>query len=150
MTDDNFNVTPWEVTGKVDYSKIISQFGVESISDDLLKKLEKIAGKNFMLDRKIFFAHRDLKWLLDEYSKGNKFFLYTGRGPSGKMHLGHLMPLVFTKWLQDAFDVELWFQFPDEEKFLFKQDLSLQDTAAFLQENMLDVVALGFNPKKTH
>ena len=43
-----------------------------------------------MLRRNIFFAHRDLKWLLDEYEKGNKFFLYTGRSPSGPIHLGHL------------------------------------------------------------
>ena len=29
---------------------------------------------------------------------------------------------MFTKWIQDKFDVNLWFQFPDEEKFLYKLD----------------------------
>jgi len=66
------------------------------------------------------------------------------------VHLGHLVPWTFTKWLQDKFNVDLWFQFPDEEKFLFKGHLSLQDTEKYLHENMLDVIALGFNPKKTH
>ncbi len=149
MIDENFKVTPWDVTGKIDYSKLISKFGVEELSDDLLKKLDKIAGKNFMLDRKIFFAHRDLKWLLDEYSKGNKFFLYTGRGPSGKMHIGHLMPLMFTKWLQDAFDVELWIQFTDDEKFFFR-DKTYEEIQKQLEEDILEVIAVGFNPKKTH
>lgn len=150
MKENESRVTPWEVSDNVDYDRIVSQFGVERISDDLRKRIEKITGKSFMLDRNIFFAHRDLKWLLDEYDKGNKFFLYTGRSPSGPIHLGHLLCWEFTKFLQDAFDVELWFQFPDEEKFLFKKDLTLEDTKKYLEENMLDVIALGFNPKKTH
>ncbi|MBU1252475.1 MAG: tryptophan--tRNA ligase [Nanoarchaeota archaeon] len=146
-----FKVTPWEVSGKVDYDKLVREFGVSKIEDSLLKRIEKNAGDlHFMLRRKVFFAHRDLKWILDEYDKGNKFFLYTGRAPSGSVHLGHLLPWIFTKWLQDKFGVELWFQFPDEEKFLFKNDLSFEDTEKFLNENMLDVIALGFDPKKTH
>ena len=146
-----FAVTPWEVTGAVDYDRLISKFGVEKITDSLTKRIAKHAkGGHFMLRRGIFFAHRDMNWLLDEYEKKNPFFLYTGRAPSGPIHLGHLMPWIFTKWLQDIFDVELWFQFPDEEKFLFKQDLTFEDAQHFLKENMLDVVALGFNPKKTH
>lgn len=151
MTKEMFAVTPWEVTGAVDYDRLISKFGVEKITDSLTKRIAKHAkGGHFMLRRGIFFAHRDMNWLLDEYEKKNPFFLYTGRAPSGPIHLGHLMPWIFTKWLQDIFDVELWFQFPDEEKFLFKQDLTFEDAQHFLKENMLDVVALGFNPKKTH
>ena len=64
--------------------------------------------------------------------------------------MGHLVPWIFTKWLQDKFGVELWFQFPDDEKFLFKKDLTLEDTEKFTYENMLDVIALGFDSKKTH
>ncbi|MEK6872248.1 MAG: tryptophan--tRNA ligase [Nanoarchaeota archaeon] len=144
-------VTPWEVTGAIDYEKLTREFGVELIDDTLLSRIQKQSKKlHFMLRRKIFFAGRDLKWLLDEYEKGNKFFLYTGRAPSGNVHLGHMLPWILTKWLQDVFDVELWFQFPDEEKFLFKRDLEFKDTEKFLHENMLDVIALGFNPKKTH
>jgi tryptophanyl-tRNA synthetase len=144
-------ITPWEVSGSIDYNKVIKDFGVSKIDENLLDRINKRAGElHFMLRRKIFFAHRDLKWILDEYDKGNKFFLYTGRAPSGPIHLGHLLPWVFTKWLQDKFGVELWFQFPDEEKFLFKQNLSYEQTQKYLIENMLDVIALGFDPKKTH
>tara|TARA_Y100000310_G_C20559360_1_gene752257 strand:- start:86 stop:1183 length:1098 start_codon:yes stop_codon:yes gene_type:complete len=142
-------VTPWDVTGNVDYDKIVKEFGVERISPSLKKRIEK-HGKHFMLDRNIFFAHRDMPWILDEYKKGNKFFLYTGRAPSGPMHLGHLFPMLFTKWLQDVFDVELWLQFPDEEKFLVKQGLSFEEAQKYLEDNMKDIAALGFNPKKTH
>ena len=91
-----------------------------------------------------------MHWILDEYEKGNKFFLYTGRGPSGNVHLGHLMVWQFTKWLQDKFGAELYFQLTDDEKFLFKKDLTLKETNRLAYENALDVLALGFDPKKTH
>lgn len=144
-------VTPWEVKGKVDYSKLIKEFGVSEISDKHLEEIKKMTKElHHFLKRKIFFAHRDLKFILDEYKKGNKFFLYTGRAPSGPIHIGHLVPWMFTKWLQDKFDVELYFQFPDEEKFLFNPNLTWEESQKYLQENMLDVISVGFNPKKTH
>lgn len=144
-------VTPWEVSGDIDYGKLIKEFGVKRLNDKLLSRIKKHAGDlHLFLRRNVFFAHRDLDWILDEYKKGNKFFLYTGRAPSGPVHLGHLLPWILCKWLQDKFGVEMWFQFPDEEKFLFKQNLKFEDVQKYLYENMLDVIALGFDPKKTH
>ncbi|MBN1923789.1 MAG: tryptophan--tRNA ligase [Nanoarchaeota archaeon] len=143
-------VTPWEVSGEIDYNKLIKEFGTEPINDKLLARIKKHTGElHPFLRRKIFFSHRDLNWILNEYEKGNKFFLYTGRSPSGQVHIGHLVPWMFTKWLQDKFNVDLWFQFPDEEKFLFKEDLTFEKVEKTLYDNMLDVIALGFNPKKT-
>ncbi|MBI5803917.1 tryptophan--tRNA ligase [Candidatus Pacearchaeota archaeon] len=150
MKSSRFKVTPWEVEGEVDYGKLIRDFGVSKLDEKILKRIEKHAKElHLMLRRGIFFAHRDLDWLLDEYEKGNKFFLYTGCGPSGPIHLGHLGTWLFTKWLQDKFDVELWFQFTDDEKFLFK-DKSYEEIQKWTYENMLDVAALGFKKGKTH
>jgi len=152
MAKDSFTVTPWEVSGEVDYEKLIKEFGTEPLTDELLGRIKKHTKElHFMLKRKIFFSHRDLNWLLNEYEKGNKFFLYTGRGPSGGTHIGHLLPWVLTKWLQDKFDAELWFQFTDDEKFLFrKKNAELEDYTKIAYENALDVIAVGFDPKKTH
>jgi len=146
----DFIVTPWEVSGEVDYDQIIKEFGIEPIDDKLLSHLKEITNEiHPYLTRKIFFAHRDLNWILDEYQKGNPFYLYTGRGPSGNIHLGHIMPWIFTKWLQDKFNVELWFQLTDDEKFLFNQSLSMEDAYKYSYDNALDIIALGFDPKKT-
>ncbi|MBS3145713.1 tryptophan--tRNA ligase, partial [Candidatus Woesearchaeota archaeon] len=143
-------VTPYEVQGKVDYERLVKEFGIKKLTNQDLSRIEKITGKlHHHLRRRIFFAHRDLKLCLDEYDKGNKFFLYTGCGPSGPIHLGHLGIWYFTKWLQEKFDAELWFQFTDDEKFLFK-DKSYEEIQKWTYENMLDVIAVGFNPKKTH
>ncbi|HTZ42120.1 MAG TPA: tryptophan--tRNA ligase [Candidatus Omnitrophota bacterium] len=148
--DKEARVTPWEVSGKIDYDKLIREFGVSKLNDEILNRIKRHTKElHFMLKRDVFFAHRDMNWLLDEYEKGNKFFLYTGRGPSGKIQLGHLQTWYFVKWLQEKFDVELYFQFTDDEKFLFK-DKSFEEIEKWTKDNMLDVIAVGFNPKKTH
>ena len=78
--------------------------------------------------RGIFFSHRDITTMLDLYEKGKKFYLYTGRGPSSEaLHLGHLIPFQFTKWLQDTFDCPLVIQLTDDEKFIFKEELKSLD-----------------------
>jgi tryptophanyl-tRNA synthetase len=42
----------------------------------------------------------DFGTILDRYEQGKPFFLYTGRGPSSdSMHLGHLIPFMFTKFV---------------------------------------------------
>ena len=96
-----------------------------------------------------FFSHRDLDWLLDKKSSGESFYLYTGRGPSGMVHMGHLMPWIFTKYLQDKFDSKLLFQLTDDEKFLYGQDRTMKEIEHYTYENILDIIAIGFNPKKT-
>ena len=150
MSSDEFIVTPWHVEGDIDYDKLIKQFGTQKISNEILTKLQKITGEDhFMLRRGVFFSHRDLNLILNNYEKGNEFFLYTGRGPSGHTHIGHLVPWVFAKWLQDKFNVNMYFQLTDDEKFFSKQNLSLEQTSNFALENALDFIALGFNPKKT-
>lgn len=144
-------LTPWEASGDIDYDDLIVRFGTSSIDMELLNRIEDIAGElHFMLRREIFYSNRDFKWILDEYEKGNKFAIYTGRGPSGNTHVGHLMPWMFARWLQDRFDVDLYFQLTDDEKFLFNFDMDLETTHSYALENALDVIALGFDPDKTH
>ena len=48
-------------------------------------------------------------------------FFGEGRGPSSEsLHMGHLVPFMFTKYLQDVFDVPLVIQLTDDEKYFFK------------------------------
>lgn len=83
------------------------------------------------------------------YEAGKPFYLYTGRGPSsGSLHFGHLIPFVFTKWLQETFNVPLVIQLTDDEKALWK-DISLDEANHLGYENAKDIVAVGFDPKKT-
>ena len=150
MITDDFTVTPWNVEGDIDYEKLIKRFGTQKITPELILKIDKLTNEShFMLRRGIFFSHREFNRILDDYEKGKKFFLYTGRGPSGHTHIGHLVPWVFCKWLQDKFGVNMYFQLTDDEKFYAKQDLTLEKTSEFALENALDFIALGFKPENT-
>ena len=149
-TNAEFVVTPWQVDGEVDYEKLIKEFGTTKITSDLINRLSKHTGEiHNLVRRKIFFSHRDLNWILDKYEASEKFFLYTGRGPSGHTHLGHLVPWLLTQHLQEKFGAELYFQLTDDEKFLNNPNLELDDTLNYTYENALDIIACGFDPKKT-
>ena len=147
-----FKVTPWKVEGKIDYELLEKQFGIRPIDDGLLERMEERTGPlHWLLRRKIVFAQRELPWLLDEYDKGNAFYLYTGLAPSGPMHLGHLLPFLFTQWLQEKFGVEVLIQIPDEEKYWARQNLgmSLEDYHKLSLDTALNIASMGFDPKKT-
>ncbi|MBI5227406.1 tryptophan--tRNA ligase [Candidatus Micrarchaeota archaeon] len=148
---DNFKVTPWEVSGTIDYDKLIRQFGATKITDQLKARMSKAAGNDphHMLQRDFFFSHRDLDLALNDHEKGKGFFLYTGRGPSKGMHIGHLIPLMFTKWLQDAFKVNLYIEITDDEKFLFRREYDWKEVQKNAYDNILDIAAVGFDPDRT-
>jgi tryptophanyl-tRNA synthetase len=148
-------VDPWNVSAKsekgIDYNKLIERFGSSRIDAPLIERIERITGKpvHHLLRREIFFSHREMGMILDCHEQKKPFFLYTGRGPSSEaMHLGHLIPFIFTKWLQDTFDVPLVVQMTDDEKFLWK-DLTLDETYRLTIENAKDIIAVGFDLNKT-
>jgi tryptophanyl-tRNA synthetase len=143
-------VTPWEVKGKVDYDRLVREFGTQPLTDELLKKIGEHTGAlHLQLRRQIFFSHRDLDVVMRLYEAGTKFVLYTGRGPSGPVHIGHLVPWIFTRHLQEKFGVRLYFQMTDDEKFLVDDEASLAETRKYAYENALDLIAVGFKPEDT-
>ena len=145
-----FKVTPWEVEGEIDYNKLIENFGTQTITPEILTKVKDLIGEiHPMLKLQYFFSHRDFDWILSKYENGDKFYLYTGRGPSGMIHMGHLLPWIFTKYLQDKFNVKLLFQLTDDEKFLYGQDRTIEEIKHYTYENILDIIAVGFDRRKT-
>ncbi|QLQ80257.1 hypothetical protein HG537_0D02580 [Torulaspora globosa] len=154
-------VTPWDVEGAVDdqgiaqaidYDKLLKQFGTKKITTETLERFEQVTGHrpHHFLRKGLFYSERDLNKILDLYEQGKPFFLYTGRGPSSdSVHLGHMVPFVFTKWLQEVFDVPLVIELTDDEKFLFKQKLTINDVKKFAAENARDIIAVGFKPENT-
>lgn len=143
---EGFKVTPWEVSGEVDYEKLVKQFGTSLINDKISKRVEKCHP---LLKRGIYFSHRDFDKWLEAHEKGKKVSVITGRGPSEKMHLGHLVPFLVAKSLQDTFDCEVFIPISDDEKFYVKENLTFEQALEYSRDNILDLIALGFKPGKT-
>jgi len=155
------HIDPWSVSAAVDdqgntlsfdYEAISKKWSTSLIDQALLERFERLTGHkpHRWLRRGLFFSHRDFNNILDRYEKGQPFFLYTGRGPSsGSMHIGHTIPFAFTKWLQDVFDCPLVIMLTDDEKFLFKDNMSVEEAKKFADENAMDIISMGFDQKKT-
>ncbi|WVW78507.1 tryptophan-tRNA ligase [Kwoniella bestiolae CBS 10118] len=171
-------VTPFDVEGEVDaegkdlgidYDKLTKRFGATLISQELLDRFERLTGEkpHPLLRRGTFYSHRDFNMILDRYEKGQPFYLYTGRGPSSdSMHMGHLIPFMFTAYLQRVFNVPLVIQVTDDEKYLLERDIKkqaelmkkikgkkpldlLRHYKKMGQDNIRDIIACGFIPEKT-
>jgi tryptophanyl-tRNA synthetase len=55
-----------------------------------------------------------------------------------------------TRWLQDVFDVPLVIMMTDDEKIIFgKKAFSLEEMRKFTRANATDILAVGFDIKKT-
>lgn len=153
--EKNDIVTPWSVEAAddagIDYDKLVKRFGCSKIDQQLIERFETLTKKkvHHFFERGIFFSHREFTKILDLYEQGKPFFLYTGRGPSSSaLHIGHLTPFIITKWLQETFDVPLIIQLTDDEKFLWK-NLDVKKANEMAIENAKDIIALGYNVKKT-
>jgi tryptophanyl-tRNA synthetase len=140
------NVTPWEVSGDVDYDKLIREFGTQKMSESIYLKLKK---SHPILRRKIYFSHRDFDLWLKDAEAGKKVSILTGRGPSEKMHLGHLVPFLAVKSLQDIYNCNVYIPISEDEKFFVKPNLTFEQAKKFADDNILDLIALGFKPSKT-
>ncbi|KAE9978714.1 hypothetical protein BLS_000368 [Venturia inaequalis] len=155
------HLDPWNVSAgtdaegkekEFDYVAISKQWNTKLLDQALLDRFQQLTGKkpHRWLRRRLFFSHRDFELILNRYERGEPFFLYTGRGPSSdSMHIGHTIPFEFTKWLQDTFDVPLVIMLTDDEKALFKENLTLEDCMQFARDNAKDIISMGFDKKKT-
>ena len=136
----------------IDYAKLIEKFGCTALTDDLRAKILKLTGEqpHRLIRRGIFFCHRDLDVILNRYEQGKLFYLYTGRGPSAEaLHLGHAIPFIMTRYMQQAFDVPLVIQVTDDEKSRYRPELELEKVIKMGMSNITDIIAFGFDPEKT-
>lgn len=130
------------------------KFGIKQFNSDHSAYLQKLADEKGiklhpLIRRGFLFGQKDFDKIIECHQKGNPFYIYTGRGPSSKsMHLGHLLPFIVTKQLQDLFDVKVVIQITDDEKY-FTRDQTEEETELFANENIKDIKSIGFNEEKT-
>lgn len=148
-------ITPWEVKGKVNYMIQIDHFGTCPIDGKLIARWERVTKMkaHHFLRRGLVFSHQDVDKILDCVERGTPVYLYTGRGPSAnRMHLGHLVPFKFARYLQQALNCIIVIQISDDEKFFFKDGTNVVDLEEYRKygyNNVKDIIACGFDVTKT-
>lgn len=136
--------------------KLITQFGCQSLTPTHINRIISFglncpssSNLDSLYNSGMIVSHRDLDILLDSYENGDRFYIYTGRGPSsGSLHIGHLIPFLTAKYLQDIFDAPVFIQLSTDEKYL-RDNLSLEEVEAMARSNAHDIMSLQFNPDKT-
>lgn len=144
--DDEMTVTPYVVEGEVDYDRLLGQFGADRITDEQIERFPDPVHP--LVHREVFYAERDLDRFLEAANRGERHSIVTGRGPSGPMHLGHVLPFYFARHLQETTGAHVYVPLSDDEKYFLK-DADLGEISGYTRENLRDLLAVGFDPELT-
>ncbi len=134
-------VTPWEVSGDVDYNKLIKKFGLQNLGN-----LPKIFNENVLFRRKVVFAHRDFSRILDALKQKKKFVMMTGLMPSGKFHLGHMLvaqQMIFYQKLK----AKLYVAVADLEAYNNRKKSLEELKKIAINQYLINYIALGLKPE---
>ena len=135
-------VTPWEVSGNVDYQRIMKEFGI--------RQMEKLPGKfnkNVLFRRKIIFAQRDFGRILDAIKKKKKFVMMTGLMPSGKFHFGHMV-LALQMIFYQKLGAKVYIAVADLEAYNSRQKNLKELRKIAVDQYLLNYAALGLDLNK--
>ncbi|HLD00612.1 MAG TPA: tryptophan--tRNA ligase [Candidatus Nanoarchaeia archaeon] len=135
-------ITPWEVSEKIDYNRLIEQFGLQRF-----KSLPSQFKDNVLFRREIIFAHRDFNQILDSIQKKKPFAMMTGLMPSGKFHFGHKMVADQVIFYQNL-GAKIYLNVADVEAYNSRNPnlKELRETA--IKEYLTNYLALGLDLKK--
>ncbi|UTF54502.1 tryptophan--tRNA ligase [Natronosalvus rutilus] len=92
--------------------------------------------------------HRDDGAVFEAAEAGDPHAIVTGRGPSGPMHLGHVLPFYLARTIQRETGATVYLSVSDDEKFLAKGQ-SFASIGQATRENLRDLLAVGFDPERT-
>ncbi len=134
-------VTPWEVSGDIDYNRLIKKFGIKP-----MPKLPEIFNKNVLFRRKVVFAHRDFDKIINSVKNNKKFVMMTGLMPSGKFHLGHML-LAQQMIFYQKLGAKLYIAVADLEAYNARQKSLKELKKIAIDQYLLNYIALGLSPK---
>ncbi len=137
-----FSVTPYEVRGEVDYSKLIKEFGLKH-----LPKLPKEFEENILFRRGVIFAHRDFDKIIDCVKNKKKFVMMTGLMPSGEFHLGHML-IAQQIILYQKLGAKIYLAVADLEAYLTRGKSLEELRKIAIDQYLVNYIALGLKPEK--
>lgn len=137
---EKFVVTPWEVKGKIDYDKLIKEFGLQPLHH-LPKEFDKLP----LFRRGMVFAHRDFGRIAEAVENKKPFAMMTGLMPSGKFHIGHMIlaqQIIFYQKLGGRIYVAI----ADIESYNTRNQSLEESRKVAIEEYVTNYIALGLKP----
>ena len=138
---ENFKVTPWEVSRSVDYAKLMKDFGIGQMSS-FAEKLPK----NILFSRGVVYGQRDFARIAEAIAKKKKFVMMTGLMPSGKFHLGHKIVAEQIIFYQ-SLGAKIYLAVADVEAYNTRNPDLAELRKVAIEEYLLNYIALGLKPK---
>jgi len=133
-------VNPWEVSGNINYEKLIKEFGVSH-----LKELPAIFNENVLFRRRIIFAHRDIQRILEAIKNKKPFVMMTGLMPTGKFHIGHML-LAQQMIFYQKLGAKIYIAVADIEAYNTRSQSLEESRKIAVEEYIPSYIALGLKP----
>ncbi|HME87269.1 MAG TPA: tryptophan--tRNA ligase [Candidatus Nanoarchaeia archaeon] len=134
-------ITPWEVSGSIDYAKLVKRFGVTP-----MEKLPSVFTENILFRRGTVFAHRDIQRILEAIKNKKPFVMMTGCMPTGKFHIGHMLVAQQMVFYQ-SLGAKIYIVVADLEAYNARGQ-SLEDSRKIaIDEYITNYIALGLKPE---
>lgn len=138
-------IDPWGVADVKDYTRLFDEFGISRFKEIL----DRVESAYRYMRRDIIVGHRGYEEVLKAMTEGAKFAVMSGFMPSGSVHLGGKMVM----------DEIIWHQRMGGDAFACIADMESHSVRGVpwskcreigLNEYILSLVALGFDPYKGH
>lgn len=135
-------ITPWEVKSNIDYSRLMKEFGISPMPQNLSKEFQK----NLLFRRGIVYGHRNFDKILEAIKNKKKFAVMTGLMPSGKFHFGHAMVAQQFIFYQNL-GAKLYITVADLEAYNTRNPDIEELKKVAIEEYLINYIALGLKQK---
>ena len=134
---------PWEVSGDIDYDKLVKKFGIKP-----LKELPDIFTDNILFRRKFVFAARDIGKIMLNIRDKKPFCVMTGLMPTGKFHIGHALVIRQALFYQKL-GAKVYIAVADIEAYHARNQSLENSRKIAIEEYLANYVAMGLDLDKT-
>jgi len=136
-------ITPWEVKGDIDYTKLIKEFGLQPMN---FNDLPKAFHKEVLFRRGIVFAHRSFGSIVSAIENKKPFVMMTGCMPTGKFHIGHML-LARQIIFYQSLGAKVYICVADIEAYNARGQSLEESRKIAIEEYLLNYIALGLKPE---
>ena len=126
-----------------DNVELVEKFNAEPISN--VKDLPDF----YTFNNGLIYSHRDFGRFMERLEKGEPSAIVSGLNASGTIHIGHKAVFDTNLFFQREYGVPVFIPISDDESYVSKKVESQAEAFKNAQLLAKDVLALGFDPKKT-